>query len=210
MSAFSHLFDVTRSALLLLFAASPFVGSTQQVSPLHAYEECRFTNGLAIEHVDGLGPGIASRPIKTRQGTESLRMAAGRRIMVGFPDDNFFANTKSELLPAVTYTQQKQLVIDGFDYILASDSDVTRDYGLHSPMNGFELHGLDRTKLEGGVLGIYLLFDDAAHVATTIYLLNQEVERRKFADLAANATLRDEFLRQYAACIRSNQQAKTP
>jgi hypothetical protein len=29
-------------------------------------------------------------------------------------------------------------------------------------LNGFEIQGLDRSKREGGVLGIYLFFDDRA------------------------------------------------
>jgi len=60
--------------------------------------------------------------------------------------------------------------------------------------------------LEGGVLGLYLAFDDKTHIATTIYLLNQEAYARKFQTIEQYQQLRDTFLKTYLACIRMNQQ----
>jgi hypothetical protein len=68
---------------------------------------------------------------------------------------------------------------------------------------------LDREKLEGGVLGIYLFFDNSAHVVTNIYLLNQEPQNRKFQTIEEYRQLRDRFLVSYSACIRKNQQNKS-
>ena len=41
-------------------------------------------------------------------------------------------------------------------------------------VHGLETYGQDRTALEGGVLRLSLLFDDARRVAVTVYLLNQD------------------------------------
>ena len=75
---------------------------------------------------------------------------------------------------------------------------------LKSPQNGFEVHGLDREKLEGGVLGVYLLFDNAPRVVTTIYFLNQEPQTRKFQTMEEYRALRDRFLGAYTACVQKN------
>jgi hypothetical protein len=107
------------------------------------------------------------------------------------------------LLPAANYPQLKQFLLDNFQYLSHGN---TVNTALRSPMNGFEIHGLDREKLEGGVLGIYLLFDDPAHAVTTIYLLNQEPQSRKFQSMEEYSGLRDRFLGSYTACIRKNQQ----
>jgi hypothetical protein len=73
--------------------------------------------------------------------------------------------------------------------------------GLH----GFEAHGNDRQKLEGNVVGMYLLFDDKTHVATTVYFLNQQSWQRKFQTMDEYGRLRDNFLRNYTGCVRENQ-----
>jgi hypothetical protein len=43
---------------------------------------------------------------------------------------------------------------------------------------------------------------------TTIYLLNQEPEQRKFQTMEEYRSLRDKFLVSYASCIRKNQQSE--
>ena len=103
-------------------------------------------------------------------------------------------------------TQLKGYLLENFEH-MAHGNTVNKD--LTTPLNGFEAHGLDRERLEGGVLGVYLLFDDPAHSVTTIYLLNQEPQDRKFQTIEEYQSLRDRFLRSYTACIRDNQkQAK--
>jgi len=121
--------------------------------------------------------------------------------MFAYPDTDFYANAKAELLPVKNYPQLKQSLLDNFQHLLHGD---TLNTALRSPMNGLEVHGLDREKLEGGVLGIYLFFDDSAHVVTTIYLLNQEPRSRKFQTIEEYRSLRDRFLVSYTACIQSN------
>lgn len=132
-------------------------------------------------------------------------MKAGVRVMFAYPNTDFYANVKAELLPSTNYAQLKQFLLDNFQYI-AHDNIVNSS--LAAPLNGLEAHGLDRDKLEGGVLGIYLLFDNSAHVVTTIYFLNQEPQNRKFQTIEEYRQLRDRFLASYSGCIRKNQQNK--
>jgi hypothetical protein len=121
--------------------------------------------------------------------------------MFAYPDEDFYANVKVELLPEESYAQSKTALIDNFEYILAS-GDNTRNYALKPKLNGFEIQGLDRSKREGGVLGIYLLFEDATRTVVTIYFLNQEPPKR-FKTMEEYAVLRDRFLNSYTSCIRA-------
>ena len=112
---------------------------------------------------------------------------------------------KAEKLPAENYEKLKGFLIDNFDYMLAASKETSRNYSLKPTLNNFAIYGLDRSTLEGGVHGIYLLFDDSAHIVTTIYLLNQEPAARKFQTIEEYRRLRDQFLPGYTSCIRKNQ-----
>lgn len=198
--------------MLAISTVAFFVGLspvlTAQAEPesdaLVPYVSCQFSDGLQIVETDPLAPGITSREVDTDSGSRRIDMKAGVRVMFAYPDTDFYANVKAELLPAANYPQLKQFLLDNFQY-LAHGNIVNSS--LHSPLNGFEAHGLDREKLEGGVLGIYLLFDNSAHVVTTIYLLNQEPQSRKFQTIEEYRQLRDRFLVSYSACVRKNQQS---
>jgi len=121
--------------------------------------------------------------------------------MFAYPDTDFFANVKAETIPAAPYAKEKPYLLDNFQHMAHGN---TVNTALQSPLNGFEVHGLDRDKLEGGVLGVYLLFDDARHTVTTIYLLNQQPEARKFKTIEEYRTLRNQFLASYTQCIQNN------
>jgi hypothetical protein len=55
-------------------------------------------------------------------------------------------------------------------------------------------------------LGLYLAFDDPAHMVTAIYLLDQQPYARKFQTIEEYQQLRDSFLKTCFACIRMDQQ----
>jgi hypothetical protein len=186
---------------LALLAAGSAPAAAQATDALAPYASCRFADGLQIVDTDPLPSGVTSRQVDTDAGPRQIDLDAGLRVMFAYPETDFFANVKAELLPAARYPELKQSLLDNFQH-LARDNTVNT--ALHSPMNGLEVHGLDREKLEGGVLGIYLLFDDGAHVVTTIYLLNQEPQSRKFQTMDEYRSLRDRFLASYSGCIRSN------
>jgi hypothetical protein len=191
--------------LLIAGTAQLAAQPAPKAGPLEAYTSCQFADGLQIVQVDPLAPGVTSRTVDTDGGPREVDLKGGLRIMFAYPDTDFYANVKAELLPAANYPQLKQSLLENFQY-LARGNVVNK--AVPSPMDGLEVHGLDREKLEGGVLGIYLFFDDAAHVVTTIYLLNQEPEQRKFQTMEEYRSLRDKFLVSYASCIRKNQQSE--
>jgi hypothetical protein len=169
--------------------------------PLHPYASCQFDDGLQMVRFDNLPPGVKSREVDTDSGPRTIDLLAGVRIMFAYPGSDFYANVKVEGLPAGRYAELKKSLIDNFDH-MAHGNTVNRD--IQTPFHGLELHGLDREKLEGGVLGVYLFFDDSTRVVTTIYLLNQEPTARKFQTIEEYRKLRDHFLTGYAGCIEHN------
>jgi hypothetical protein len=167
------------------------------------YTACKFSDGLAVVDTAPLAPGISARTVDTSKGPKQIEMIAGRRVMFAYPDKDFYANVKVEILPEKSYAEGKQFLIDNFDYLLASGKGNGRNYGLKPTLHGFDVRGLDRDKLEGGVLGVYLLFDDASRVVTTIYFLNQEPKDRSFQAMEEYRVMRDRFLDVYTGCARA-------
>jgi hypothetical protein len=199
-------FQISGTAALVFCLAACSVLTAQSTpgnSALVPYTSCHFPDGLAIVQTDPLADGVTSREVDTDAGPRQIDMEAGVRVTFAYPDSDFYANVKVELLPTANYPQLKQYLLDNFMHIAHGN---TVNTALHSPMNGLEVHGLDRDKLEGGVLGIYLLFDDTKHVVTTTYLLNQEPQARKFQTMEEYGGLRDRFLGTYSGCIRNIQQ----
>jgi hypothetical protein len=152
-----------------------------------------------------LAPGIKTRTVQTLTGYASVNMLDGRRIMFAYPGEDFYANVKVEFLPARSFAASKAALNDNLDYLLAS-GDNARNYKLKPKLNEFEITGIDRAKREGGVLGVYLLFDNPTHAVITIYFLNQEPPKR-FKTMAEYAALRDRFLAAYTSCIRAKIEA---
>jgi hypothetical protein len=199
-------FLLTSFAIALIAACSPFLTAQGELdSALAPYTSCKFSDGLQVVETDPLPPGITSREVDTDSGPRKIDMEAGIRVMFAYPATDFYANAKAELLPATNYAQLKQFLLDNLQHLAQGNIMNT---SLASPLNGLEAHGLDREKLEGGTLGVYLLFDNSAHVVTTIYLLNQEPQSRKFQSFEEYRQLRDRFLVSYSACIQKNQQNK--
>jgi hypothetical protein len=181
----------------------------QTTNVLKPYTSCHFSDGLQIVKIDPLADGVTSRPVETFDGVRHIEMTAGLRIMLGYPLSDFYANVKVESLPVDRYVELKGWLIDNYDYILRTSKDSKANISLHSPVDGFDIRGNDRDKLEGGVLGIYLAFDDKAHIVTTMYLLNQEPYERKFQNIEEYGKLRDSFVQTYLACVRTNQQLQS-
>jgi hypothetical protein len=172
---------------------------------IRPYTSCSFPDGLRIVTVDPLAQGVATRPIQTAQGTQQIELEAGERVMLQYPLTDFFANVKVELLPAAKYPQLKQTLLANLHFLESERGGPTPARALPVGLHGFEVHGNDRQKLEGNVVGMYVLFDDKTHVATTVYFLNQESWKRKFQTMDEYGRLRDNFLRNYTGCVRENQ-----
>ncbi len=178
------------------------IAARAQSDTFAPYTSCSLRDGLSVVETSPLAPGVTTRSVKTIMGSYDVAISKGRRIMFAYPAEDFYANVKVEILPAIGYADSKKALIGNFDYLLAS-GDNQRNYKLKPSLNGFEIQGLDRSKREGGVLGIYLLFDDATRTVTTIYFLNQEPPRR-FTTMEEYSALRDQFLSDYTGCIRRN------
>jgi hypothetical protein len=187
--------------------------SPPAVSPaaLHDYESCTFDDGLQIVKLDSLPAGVQQRTVDTAQGPKTIHMMAGRRIMFasGVGGD-FFANVKPEVLPDDTWTNDKQSLLDELAAMLAADHGTMPNTDMPQTMHGLEVHGLDRTELKGGTLGFYLLFDNAHHIATSVYLLNQEPLTRRFQTIEQYRSLRTRFLAAYTSCIQQNRSLHVP
>jgi len=120
-------------------------------------------------------------------------MIAGLRIMFAYPGYDFFANVKAERLPPAEYPRLKQILIENFNYVSGSTPSAKPNDSIASILGGLDARGTDRERLEGGVIGFYVLFDDKRYIATTIYLLNQESSRRNFQTPEEYRKLRDRF-----------------
>jgi hypothetical protein len=191
----------------LVLSSVPVDGAVAQVvsrsdsSAFDRYTTCKFSDGLAVVETSPLAAGIHARTVETTKGKKQIEMVEGRRVMFAYPNKDFYANVKVEILPEKNYAETRRSLIDNFDYVLASGDGNTRNYGLKPTLNGQDVRGLDRGKLEGGVLGLYLLLNDTSRMVTTIYFLNQEPQDRSFQTIEEYRTMRDRFLDTYTGCI---------
>jgi hypothetical protein len=169
------------------------------------YTTCTFPDDLRVVGTDPLATGVASRPVQTAGGTQSVEMEAGEQVTFGYPLTDLFANAKVELLPADRYPEMKRILLANLAFLESERYGPTAARALLVGLHGFDVHGNDLRKLEGSTLGMYVLFDDKAHVATTVYFLNQQAWQRKFQTMEEYGRLRDSFLKAYTECVRENQ-----
>ena len=197
---------MTRLAVFLLFLVFPFARAQERIAPaIRPYTSCAFDDGLRIVSLDALPATPMVRTVETPDGEKQITMLEGERIMLAYPDEDFYANVKAEQLDLGNYPREKADLIAQLGPFVSDGK--ARIEPPQPPLQGFEVHGLNRLALEGGVLGIYLLFDDKQAVVTTIYFLNGEPGQRRFQSLPGYARLRDRFLAAYAGCVRTNQGA---
>lgn len=197
----------TKPAVNPVSAASPAPAANPslETDPLHAYTSCYFPDGLQILSVEPLAANVTSRTVDTADGSQKIDLIAGKQVLFAYPFTDFFANARAEELPPDRYAAQKAALAANLAYLESQPGGPAEAQSLPSDLHGFDVRGNNRQKLEGSVLGMYLLFDDAAHVATTISFLNQESWRRKFQTMNDYARLRDRFLVAYTGCVRQNQ-----
>lgn len=169
---------------------------------LKPYLSCNLPIGPALVQRTMLPQAPMARTAQTFSGPKKIELVDGVMAAFAYPGEQPFANVKVELLPAASYAAEKADLIGEFDKINAAGSDTQRNYTMKPTLNGFEIQGFDRTALDGQVLGIYLLFDNAHHVATTTYFLNAPVGQRKFDSMNEYTGLREGFLNAYTVCVR--------
>jgi hypothetical protein len=192
-------------ALVLCLLTAPIAAFAQASLALRPYTACKFDDGLTTIESSQLPASIQGRTVETLTGPRPVSILRGEHITFSYPATNFFATVKVEQLPPDTFLQGKADLISNFDHILAGDDDSARNmsFALRPRLNGFEVYGLDRKKLEGNTLGIYLLIDNRTHIVASVFFLNQEPQLRKFSTLAEYATLRDHFLDAYSSCVHA-------
>lgn len=169
---------------------------------LRPYLSCKLPIGPDLVQHTMLPQAPMARTAQTFSGPKKIELMDGVMAAFAYPGEQPFANVKVELLPAATFTAEKTDLVSEFDKINAAGNDTQRNYGLKPTLNGFDIQGFDRTALDGKVLGIYLLFDNPRHVASTIYFLNAPVGQRKFDSLNDYTALREGFLNAYTVCVR--------
>lgn len=193
------------SNLASALPAPTAITSSSGIDPLQAYTSCFFPDGLQVLSVQPLSATVTSRTVDTANGSQKIDLVAGRQVLVAYPFTDFFANVRAEELPGDRYAAQKAALIANLAYQEAQPGGPQQAQSLPRNLHGFDAYGNNRTKLEGSVLGMYVLFDDVQHVATTISFLNQESWRRKFQTMEDYTQLRDRFLATYTGCVRQNQ-----
>lgn len=102
---------------------------------------------------------------------------SGYRVLITYMEVEPFGNLKVERLPAAVYQKEKSDLLSSLEFFASGPGmDGKVQTGVR---NGFNLYGVNRNKLEGGVLSIYNLFEDSSHTVVTMYLLNDEPAKRK-------------------------------
>lgn len=194
----------TIAAVPLSAQTSAHLPSSNRPVPalLRPYVSCKLPLGPDLVQHTALPQAPMTRTAQTLTGPKPVRLVDGVFAAFAYPNAGPFANVKIELLPAANYAAEKADVISEFDAINAKGEDTQRNYALKPTLNGFEIYGFDRTALDGNVLGIYLLFDNPHHVATTAYFLNAPAALRKFQTVAEYSGLREAFLNAYTVCVR--------
>jgi hypothetical protein len=194
----------TRTVALCLLAA-PLIAYGQINPALRPYTACKFDDGLVATETSQLPAAIQGRTVETLTGPRQVPILRGEHITFSYPSTSFFATVKVEQLSPDTFAHGKTDLISNFDHILAGGDDSARNmsFALRPLLHGFEVYGMDRKKLEGNTLGIYLLIDNRTHIVASVFFFNQEPQLRKFSTLAEYATLRDRFLEAYTSCVHA-------
>lgn len=147
-----------------------------------------------------------TRAVPTGQGDQQINVTHGLSLHIAY-EQTPFVNFKAERLGK--YADDKKVLIDSIKY-LGSQADMEPGDPKLLSMNGLEVYGINRKRLAGGVLSIYLLFRDEDLTAVTLYILNTPPESPKFRTMEQYRALRDEFLKNFAACAGSAARSSGP
>ena len=201
---------VAALAGVAMLAGLPCTAQQATAKVLTPYTTCYFPDGLTVASANSLSPDEASRTVETADGSQHIDPVTSEQVMFAYPFTDFFANVKVEELPAAQYPALKKILVANLEYLGKKTPNILANDALPANLHGFEVHGHDLERLESSVLGMYVMFDDASHVVTTVFFLNQESWRRKFQSMGEYRTLRDHFLTTYTGCVRENQAITKP
>lgn len=185
--------------LLITFCVVSFSITCLGQSGLEKFSQCNLGSDFQIVQTDRL-PNAMTRSVETPSGSKEIVMTDGYRILIAYRQEEAFVNLKAEQLDKARYLADKQALIASLETSAKGTPNMESDKPAKSKFGRFESYGINRTKLEGGVLSIYLFFDDSAAQVLTAYILNDEPENRKFQTIDDYHELRDRFLRKLSAC----------
>jgi len=140
-----------------------------------------------------------TRTVETSSGPKEVTMTDGYRILIAYQNEPF-VNLKAEQFDKTRYSTDKQSLIDSLESSAKGTPNMESEKPTKSKVGRFESYAINRTKLEGGVLSIYLWFDDSGAQVLTAYLLNDEPAARKFKTIDEYRNLRDRFLQKLSGC----------
>ena len=196
------------SAIVLYVAVAPSAWGqllpSEMPSVLVPYTLCTFSDGLAAESVDRLNDAPMFRSVTTASGSESVSVADGYRVMLAYPNTDYFVNLKIELSIAGRFAEDKQHIVEQMREIVAHSSGRIMKLEQASS-KGISVYGLNNRGIDnGGVASFYTLFDDAKGIVVTAYILNGDPQHRAFANMAQYLKLRDRFVSTYMSCMAKN------
>jgi hypothetical protein len=171
-----------------------------QESRLELYTRCPKLSDFQQVQKDRL-PNPITRRVDTAKGEAGVNVNDGFRVLMTYSDTQPFINLKAEQLGKETYARDKRILIENLQYVLEHTQGMDGKTPQTRTIGDFQVLGISRAQLEGGVLSIYLLFNDVDRTVVTIYFLNAEPVNRKFATVAEFQKLRDRFLDGYAGCL---------
>ncbi|MEO5769157.1 MAG: hypothetical protein ABIS92_12470 [Polyangia bacterium] len=195
-----------RFLVLVVVAADGCAGMQAARKPdpvLQPYLACQSSDpDVRVVHTDRWPGRETFREVNF--GTESRRVSVvdGYRLLYAQGGtETPFANVKVERSAPTEYAADKAFLVRMQQSMPKFDS-VTY---WSAAVNGMEVHGIDKTAIDvGGVVGVYMIFEDRKQVVTSIYMLNQNPKVRKFVDLASYKVVRDRFLDGLTRCASSH------
>lgn len=162
---------------------------------LSRYAQCGFGEFSIEESSERDRPFIHT--VSTTEGNREIEAFHGITLHIAYQGTPF-VNFKAERL-GNSFEKDKQALIESLQTLGAEpDTEAARPWPRK--VDGFEVYGINRKKLAGDVLSIYLLFHDADMTVVTLYLLNTPPETPKFQTLHEFRVLRDLFLKTYTTC----------
>lgn len=141
-----------------------------------------------------------TRPVKIASGQVPVMVQSGMRVLVAHADGSPFANVKVETVAPDDWKGTTKTLADSMDYMVTSSPGVAPLAANGQAVHGFEIHGLERKKMEGGVLSIYEMFRESDHIVITAYLLNHD-DPSPYKSMDDFFKLRDKFVDAYTACL---------
>jgi hypothetical protein len=192
--------------LVILMVLSASLVRGQSLTPLASsvlapYTKCAFSDQLSAVSVDHLDDAPMIRSVNTASGSKPVSVADGYRVMLAYPNTDYFVNLKIEQSVTGRFTEDKQHIIAQM-HEMASQSSGRIAKVEQMTIKGITVFGLNNQGIEGGgVVSFYTLFDDPRGVVVTAYILNGDPQHRAFQSMAQYRVLRDRFLNTYASCM---------